>query len=66
MHDTGMPTEVFFRKVKAAAVEYVEVPAMAEYEIRYTEKSPLNSGEKQVLDRMIKGSGPMLIACLTD
>lgn len=56
----------FFEAVKKAAVEYAEVPPMAEYEIRWASKEPLNSEEKQVLDKVIKGSGPMLIAALTD
>jgi hypothetical protein len=39
---------------------------MAEFEIRWASKGPGNSGGKQVLDKVLKGSGPVLIAALTD
>jgi hypothetical protein len=64
MPDTGMG--VFFEKVKKMSVGYAEIPLMAEYEIRWSSKSPENSEEIQVLDKVLKGSGPMLIAALTD
>jgi hypothetical protein len=66
MLDVGMPTEVFLEKVKSVSVGYAEVPPMAEYEIRWASKEPQDDGEKQVLDKVLKGSGPMLIAALTD
>jgi hypothetical protein len=66
MLDVGMPVEVFFEKVKSASVDYAVVPPMAEYEIRWASKEPETGGEKQVLDKVLKGSGPMLIAALTD
>jgi hypothetical protein len=56
----------FFEAVKSAAVQHVEVPPMADYEIRWASKEPRDSDEKQVLDKAIKGRGPMLIAALTD
>jgi hypothetical protein len=62
----GMATEAFFEAVKRVSIEYAEVPPMAAYEIRWASKEPESSGEKQVLDKVIKGSGPMLIASLTD
>jgi hypothetical protein len=66
MLDTGMPTDVFFEKVKSVSIAYAEIPPMAEYEIRWVSKGPENSGEKQVFDKVLKGCGPMLIAALTD
>jgi hypothetical protein len=66
MLDVGMPTEAFLEKMKSVSVGYAEVPPMAEYEIRWASKGPENSGEKQVLDKVLKGRGPMLITALTD
>jgi hypothetical protein len=66
MLNVGMPTGEFFEKVKKAAIGYFEIPPMAEYEIRFSSQSPENSEEKQVLDQVVTGSGPMLVVELTD
>jgi hypothetical protein len=66
MLDVGMSAEAFFEKVKSASVGYAEVPPMAEYEIRWASKEPGDSGERQTLNEVLKGSGPVLIAVLTD
>jgi hypothetical protein len=66
MININIPGNSFFDAVKTTAVQYIEVPPMAEYEIRWSSKQPQDSEEKQVLDMVIKGSGPMLIAALTD
>ena len=62
----NIPADLLFDIVRRAAVRYAEVPPMAEYEIRWASKGPENSEEKQVLDKVVKGSGPMLLAELTD
>jgi hypothetical protein len=66
MLEVEMSAEAFFEKVKSVSVGYAEVPPMAEYEIRWFSKSPESSEDKQVLDMVLKGSGPMLVAALTD
>ena len=66
MLDVGIPTDVFFEKVKGVSVGYAEVPPMAEYEIRWASKEPESNEEKQVLDKVLKGHGPILIAAITD
>jgi hypothetical protein len=66
MLDVGMPTDEFFQKVKKVAINWIEVPPMAEYEIKWSPTSPLSSEEQQKLSQILKGSGPMLIATLTD
>ena len=63
--NTEMSADAFFKKVKSVSIGYAEVPPMAEYEIRWASKEPENSEEKQVLDKVLKGSGPMLVAALT-
>ena len=59
-------TDWFLGKVKEYAVQSVEIPPHAEYEIRFASKSPENSEEVQVLDQVIRSSGPVLIAALQD
>jgi hypothetical protein len=66
MIDLKISGDAFFEAVKTAAVEYAEVPPMADYEIRWSSKEPRDSEEEQVLDKVIRGGGPMLIAALTD
>jgi len=53
-------------KVKTNAVEYIEIPPHAQYEIRWSSESPENPDEKQALNQSVQGFGPMLIACLVD
>ena len=48
------------------AVKCIEVPPMAEFEIRWATESPMNREVKQVLEGVYKGAGPMLIVCITD
>jgi hypothetical protein len=66
MLDVGMSTDAFFEKVKSVSVGYAEVPPLAEYEIRWASKEPGEGGTNQTLDKVMRGSGPMLIATLTD
>jgi len=53
-------------RAKEHAVKYIEVPPHANFEIRWSVKSPRDSEERQTLEGVYKSAGPMLIACLTD
>ena len=66
MLNVGMPTEQFFEKVKTGAIQYIEIPAMAPYEVKWSTKQPENPEEKIELTSSYAGAGPALIAVLID
>jgi hypothetical protein len=66
MLETGMPIDKFFRTIKNVSIKFAEIPPNAEYELHWSSKEPQSSEEKQVLDSTLKGSGPVLIAVLSD
>jgi len=53
-------------QAKKYAWKYIEVLPYAKFEIQWATKEPWDLKGPQELDGKYEGSGPMLIACLTD